>query len=79
MPKVFISYRRSDAREEAVRIADEAADEFGPSAVFFDTTTMVAGDAFPAKIEANIHASTHVLVVIGSDWMCQNAETGQPI
>lgn len=77
MPKVFISYRRSDAREEAVRIADEIADEFGPSAVFLDTETMMPGDEFPARIESNITASTHVLVLIGPDWIGQSSETGQ--
>jgi hypothetical protein len=76
MPKIFISYRRSDAREEAVRIADAAADEFGAGAVFFDTDTMVPGDAFPAEIEANIGTSTAMLVVIGPDWMARDAATG---
>lgn len=78
MPKVFISYRRSDAREEAVRIADEIADEFGPSAVFLDTETMAPGETFPSRIETNIGASTHVLVLIGPDWLVKNPETGQP-
>lgn len=78
MPKIFVSYRRSDAREEAVRVADEAANEFGPSAVFFDTDTMLPGDTFPTKIVTNIGASTHVLVIIGPDWLVKSPETGRP-
>lgn len=78
MPKVFVSYRRSDAREEAVRISDEIADEFGPSAVFLDTETMLPGEAFPSRIETNIKASSHVLVLIGPDWLVADPDTGQP-
>ena len=76
MPKIFISYRRSDAREEAARIATRAAADFGESSVFFDTDTLRAGDAFPAEIEANIRSSDALLVVIGPDWLAQDDETG---
>lgn len=76
MPKVFISYRRRDAREEAVRIADDIADEFGPGAVFFDTETMKPGETFPSRIESNIAAASHVFVLIGPEWFVPDPETG---
>ncbi|MEM7058710.1 MAG: toll/interleukin-1 receptor domain-containing protein [Pseudomonadota bacterium] len=76
MPKVFVSYRRSDSREAAVRIADELVDEFGDSSVFFDTETIEPGKSFPAEILTNINTSTHVLVIIGPDWLMKNPETG---
>lgn len=76
MPKVFVSYRRADAREAAVRIADELVDEFDDASVFFDTETIEPGKSFPSEIMTNIGNSTHVLVVIGPDWLVKNAETG---
>jgi len=76
MPKVFVSYRRADAREAAVRIADELVDEFDDASVFFDTETIEPGASFPAEIMTNIGNSTHVLVVIGPDWLVKNTETG---
>lgn len=78
MPKIFVSYRRSDAQEEARRVADRAIDEFGASSVFYDTDTMAPGVSFPTEILANIGTSTAMLVMIGPDWLTLDKETGKP-
>ena len=77
MAKVFISYRRSDARQDAGRLSDALVREFGEENVFMDLSSLVPGQSFLAEIDEAIDTSDVVLVVIGRQWLTIAGEDGR--
>jgi hypothetical protein len=67
--KIFISYRRSDSRWAAGRLADALKQEFGDDNVFFDTHDIHGGQAFRERIEETIAQSSVLIVVMGETWL----------
>jgi len=67
-PRVFVSYRRDDARQAAGRLADHLRWEPGIEDVFFDKWSIAPGAVFPKRIDDALRRATHVLVVIGPRW-----------
>jgi hypothetical protein len=67
-PKVFFSYRRSDARYVGGRIFDALTAEFGPGTVFRDSSSLLAGGDWNDDINRAIRRSKVVVVHIGDNW-----------
>lgn len=69
MSRIFISYRRDDARGHAFRVFERLRDWCGEQHVFFDQDAIEPGDDFPDRIEKAVRSAAAVLVVIGPDWL----------
>lgn len=63
-PAIFISYRRNDAKAEALLLARDLADEFGEDSVFYDNTHPIPGDTWHDKLKNGIEGAQIVLVLI---------------
>lgn len=68
MPKVFISYRRSDSRTVSGRINSDLERAFGKSTVFKDVDDIPPGKDFRDVLRAAISKCRVMLVVIGPHW-----------
>lgn len=66
--KLFISYRRSDTREFAGRLADALRQERQIDDIFFDVEDIEAGVDFKTRIQSFLKRSGVCLVLIGRDW-----------
>jgi len=75
--KIFISYRRSDARGAAGRLSDSLGSYFGDSRVFRDIENIEAGADFGNVIEQSVQTADAVIVLIGPDWLSVQNENGQ--
>ena len=76
MPKLFISYRRSDTRKDAARLYDRLVPVFGKENVFKDVDTVAAGADFRKEIVKSITRCDVVLVLIGTQWLTSRDERG---
>ncbi|MEO8395343.1 MAG: TIR domain-containing protein, partial [Chloroflexota bacterium] len=76
MPRVFISYRRSDSSTISGRIYDHLARVFAETNVFKDVYDIPAGSDFRKVIEDNINACHAQLIVIGPNWIDTKAVDG---
>ena len=76
MPRVFISYRRSDSSTISGRIYDHLARIFNDANVFKDVYDIPAGSDFRKVIEENINACRAQLVIIGPTWLDTQAADG---
>lgn len=73
--KLFISYRRSDARGVAGRLSDTLGAYFGDDRVFRDIENIAGGADFGDVIKQNLQTADAVIVLIGPDWLSvQNAD-----
>jgi TIR domain len=77
MPRVFVSYRRSDADTDAGRIADRLVDAFGRGNVFHDHETLKAGIRWEQQIEEALSRTDVVIVVIGPAWLTEVRPDGR--
>lgn len=68
MPKVFVSYRRSDSQDVAGRIVDRLTYRFSPNDVFKDVDSIPIGVPFPELLSSALSRTDVVLVVIGPTW-----------
>jgi hypothetical protein len=68
MPKVFVSYRRTDTELIIGRIRERLEKRFGRNTVFVDNEADMAGLDFPDEIKRQIGQSDVVLAVIGDLW-----------
>jgi hypothetical protein len=69
MPKIFISYRRSDSSAIVGRIYDYLERAFGKGQVFKDVDTIPPGYDFREILETNLNKSDVVLAIIGKSWL----------
>jgi hypothetical protein len=69
MPKVLISYRRSDTEVIAGRIRDRLANRYGDDAVFMDIDNIPFGKDFRVHISEAIVQSDILLVIVGQRWL----------
>jgi hypothetical protein len=72
MPKVAISYRRTDSTI-ASRIFQRLADRYGKEAVFIDVNDVPAGAAFPQYVDKVLSKTQVLLVLIGPNWLRKGA------
>ena len=75
--RVFISYRRQDARGSTGRIYDRLADRFGGDQVFMDVDTLAPGVDFAKVITQAVSTCQVLLAVIGPHWLAASDEDGR--
>lgn len=68
VPAIFISYRHSDAADEAGRLRDALSKRWGMGVVFQDSASIRTGALFPHAIRAALSSSSVVVAVIGPQW-----------
>ena len=66
--RIFISYRREDSREYAVRVHDRLVYEFGRDQVFIDQDAIEPGAVFPETLERALNSADALIAVIGPAW-----------
>ncbi|MFY9941259.1 MAG: TIR domain-containing protein [Desulfobacterales bacterium] len=76
MPKIFISYRRSDSQMVAGRLRESLARRMGDTAIFRDKNSIGAGEDWVRAIEESLTANVIVLALIGPHWASACDETG---
>jgi TIR domain/SPOR domain len=69
MPRIVISYRRSDAASATGRISEKLVSRFGEESVFTDIDNIPLGTDYRKYVRDIISASDVVLVVVGSRWL----------
>jgi hypothetical protein len=69
MPRIAISYRRSDTSAVSGRIFDRLAAHYGKHNVFMDVDNIPIGIDFRAHIGETLRRTDVVLAVIGAKWM----------
>lgn len=69
MPRIFISYRRSDSMAYTGRIYDRLVAAFGEKNIFKDVEDIPAGMDFREVLDKALTASDVVLVIIGQQWL----------
>jgi tetratricopeptide (TPR) repeat protein len=72
--KVFVSYRRQDARHVAGRLADRLVERFQ---VFMDMDTIEPGTDFTDVIRQAVEECDVFLSVIGAQWLSVTGDQGQ--
>jgi hypothetical protein len=73
MPKIAISYRRSDSSAITGRIFDRLAAHYGKDSVFMDIDNIPFGTDFRAHIQAVWRETDILIVVIGPQWLGADA------
>jgi hypothetical protein len=73
MPKIAISYRRSDSSAITGRIFDRLAAHYGKESVFMDIDNIPFGTDFRAQIQAVLRQTEVLIVVIGPQWLGADA------
>jgi len=68
-PSIFISYRRSETTGYALWLFSQLREWFDVEALFFDQSSVDAGERFPDSIQSGIASAKVVLVVIGPEWV----------
>ncbi len=69
MPKVFICYRRDDAKHPVGRIYDHLVRHYGHNQLFKDVNSISPGQDFPSILRSNVEACEVLLAVIGDQWI----------
>ena len=76
MPKIFISYRRSDSDIIAGRIYDKLSAHFGESSIFFDVEAIDIGRDFREALQDEVRQCQVLIAVIGPNWLNVQDEDG---
>jgi hypothetical protein len=69
MPKIAISYRRSDSSAIAGRIFDRLVAHYGRESVFMDIEDIPFGVDFRKHIQATLQSADILLVLVGPQWI----------
>lgn len=69
MPKIIVSYRRSDSSASAGRVYDHLLSHFGEGSVFMDVDAIPFGTDFRTHIRSELLLSDILLAVIGPRWL----------
>jgi hypothetical protein len=76
--KIFISYRRDDARGHAVHLHSDLTRHFGAERIFMDTSGIEGGQDFGRVIEARLADCEVLIAVIGRRWLSLFDNAGRP-
>src|SRR5260370_39664561 len=68
MPKIVVSYRRTDS-DATGRICDQLELRYGQKSIFRDIDTIPFGADFRAHIEKGIRDADLLVAIIGPDWL----------
>lgn len=71
MPRICLSYRRSDSAAIVGRIYDRLVDRYGAASVFMDLSDIPYGADFREHIQVALRGTDLLLVVIGPKWLGQ--------
>ena len=77
MPRIFISYRRSDSAAASGRIYDRLCMAFGEKAIFKDVDVIPPGANYPALLNEAIAHCDVLLAIIGSHWLTVTDSNGR--
>jgi hypothetical protein len=77
MPKVFLSYRRSDTTGYAGRLYERLSAAFGDKNVFMDLDDIAPGKQFAGVIDKFIGSSDFLLALIGQQWLTSTDDGGK--
>jgi hypothetical protein len=75
MPRICLSYRRSDSAAIVGRIYDRLAARYGADAVFMDVTAIPYGADFRDRILKAWQGAEVLIAVIGPGWVGQKKDT----
>jgi len=75
--KIFINYRREDARGTAGRLVDTLGAYFGDGRVFRDVESIEGGANFEQVLATTVGSAAAVIVLIGPDWVKATDATGK--
>ncbi len=75
--KVFISYRVTDTRPTAGRLAADLRRAFGDEAVFLDYRSLDPAEQWPMQLDTEVAGADVVLVLIGKGWLTAQDEDGR--
>lgn len=75
--RMFISYRSSDGKKDANRLAEDLCKVFGDEQVFFDKHDLRGGSSWRDEIFAAIHNRPIVLLVLTPDYFGCKHEDGR--
>ena len=67
--KIFVNYRRDDAKAEAARLHDRLAQSFGAANVFMDVDNLLPGERFDLRLKEALAGTDVFLAVIGARWL----------
>jgi len=79
MPKIIVSYRRSDSQAMAGRIYDRLSAHYGDESVFMDIDKIPFGTDFREHIRKVLLDGDILLAVIGPNWLGKTADGGSRI
>jgi hypothetical protein len=74
MPKIAISYRRSDSRAIVGRIYDRLVERYGSEEIFLDIDAIPYGRDFRHHIDSVLHQCAVLIVVVGPHWTGARAD-----
>jgi serine/threonine protein kinase/tetratricopeptide (TPR) repeat protein len=69
MPAVFLSYRRADCPDTVKLLYERLKARLPRWKIFYDHTSIDAGEAFPERLRKEVIAADVVLAVIGPRWL----------
>lgn len=75
-PKIFISYRRTDAAYPAHANYDKLVERYGADSVVFDVDTIPLGIDFLEFLDEQVSQCDVLLAVIGDGWLDARSEDG---
>jgi TIR domain len=75
--RIFISYRRRDARDLAGRISDSLITHFGEDDIFMDIDAIEPGLDFASEITKAVASCDILLAVIGPRWLTITDSAGR--
>jgi len=78
MGRIFVNYRRDDAKADARQIVQNLQAKFGKSNVFFDVKSLAKGKRFDLAIDQAVARCDAMVVVIGDQWMTLTNGAGVP-
>jgi branched-chain amino acid transport system substrate-binding protein len=76
-PRIFISYRRTDAPGHAGRVYDALVRHFGDENVFIDVDDIPPGQSFTQVLDEALAGCDVLLALIGSHWMARGRRLGR--
>ena len=79
MPKIIISYRRSDSQAMAGRIFDRLSARYGEGAVFMDIDAIPFGIDFRKHIGDVLRQCDVLIAVVGPQWLGRRDDGGNRI
>jgi len=75
--RVFISYRRDDARADARSVYQRLQRTLGPDKLFMDVDSIESGRDFRHVIEGYLADTSALLVLIGRNWLTASTDSGR--